>query len=139
MVASNVTRWLRSETRLWIGNKQARTFLQQYRHVNEKGKSSKKEESRQRKRQAVKERRKSSKKEASRQRKRQVVKERGKSSKKEASRQRKRQAVKERGKPSKKEASRQRSRREGEWEREKLERNQGRFCRAGGLPYSCTW
>jgi hypothetical protein len=22
---------------------------------------------------------------------------------------------------------------------ERLEGNQGRFCRAGGLPYSCTW
>jgi hypothetical protein len=39
MVASNVTRWLRSETRVWIGNKQARTFLQQYRHMKERGKS----------------------------------------------------------------------------------------------------
>jgi hypothetical protein len=39
MVASNVTRWLRSESRVWIGNKQARTFLQQYRHMKERGKS----------------------------------------------------------------------------------------------------
>jgi hypothetical protein len=39
IVASNVTRWLRSETRVWIGNKQARTFLPQYRHMKERGKS----------------------------------------------------------------------------------------------------
>jgi hypothetical protein len=39
MVASNVTRWLRAETRVWIGNKQARTFLQLYRHMKERGKS----------------------------------------------------------------------------------------------------
>jgi hypothetical protein len=39
MVASNVTRWLRSKTRVWIGNKQARTFPQQYRHMKERGKS----------------------------------------------------------------------------------------------------
>jgi hypothetical protein len=31
LVASNITRWLRSETRVWIGNEQARTFLQQAR------------------------------------------------------------------------------------------------------------
>jgi hypothetical protein len=36
MVASDVTWWLRSETRVWIGNKQARTFLQQYRHERER-------------------------------------------------------------------------------------------------------
>jgi hypothetical protein len=41
MVASNVTRWLRSEIRVWIGNKQARRFLQQYRHMKERGKSRK--------------------------------------------------------------------------------------------------
>jgi hypothetical protein len=28
MVTSNETRWLRSETRVWIGNNQTRTFLQ---------------------------------------------------------------------------------------------------------------
>jgi hypothetical protein len=72
MIASNVARWLRSETRVWIGNKQARTFLQPQIH-------------------------------------------------------------------RKREASRERSRREGGWEREKPEENQGRFCGAGGQPYSCTW
>jgi hypothetical protein len=39
IVASDVTRWLRSETRVWIGIKQAKTFLQQYRHIKERGKS----------------------------------------------------------------------------------------------------
>jgi hypothetical protein len=72
MVASVVTMWLRSETRVWIGNKQTRTFLQQYRHIKERGKSWK---------------------------------------------------IKK-----------------GEWVgRERLEGNQGQFCEAGGLPYSCTW
>jgi hypothetical protein len=33
MVASNVTRWLRSETWVWIENKQARTFLQPQIHI----------------------------------------------------------------------------------------------------------
>jgi hypothetical protein len=72
MVASNVTSWLRSETRVWIGNKQARTFLQPQLH-------------------------------------------------------------------RKRNASRKRSGREGGWERERLEGNQGRFYKAVCLPYSCTW
>jgi hypothetical protein len=36
MAASNVTRWFRSETRVWIGNKQARTFLQPQMHRKER-------------------------------------------------------------------------------------------------------
>jgi hypothetical protein len=39
MVASIFTRGLRSETRVWIGIKQARTFLQQCRHMKVRGKS----------------------------------------------------------------------------------------------------
>jgi hypothetical protein len=37
--SKNVTRWLRSETWVWIRNKQARTFLQQYGHMKERGNS----------------------------------------------------------------------------------------------------
>jgi hypothetical protein len=46
MEASDITRWLRSETQVWIGNKQATTFLQQYRHMKERGKSCKYQEGR---------------------------------------------------------------------------------------------
>jgi hypothetical protein len=37
MVASNVTTWLRSETQVWIGNKQTRTFLHQKKKVRTEG------------------------------------------------------------------------------------------------------
>jgi hypothetical protein len=38
LIASNVTRWLLSETHVWIGNRQARKFLLQQRHIKERDK-----------------------------------------------------------------------------------------------------